>query len=244
MKFLLGPHILKCQLLVLVQCEEMKLLLSDLLFSCICILSWGVSSSTFVVTQSPDVSVRVGETVNITCCWPGKFERVGVNWLKNQTVIKKETNLNQSQEKRCSSLNISNIRTEHSGTYICKVTVEIPSLTEAKGNGTVITVKTVNDTGNNWQSAQDPGNPTKPTNVIISLAVVVPLLLITLICYCTLRRKQALAARVIYEVPHIDSEMADADKDSTSSSRGSSQWRQVPLYESFYFEHVDPKESK
>lgn len=36
----------------------------------------------------------------------------------------------------------------------------------------------------------DPGNPTKPTNVIISLAVVVPLLLITLVCYCTLRRKQ------------------------------------------------------
>lgn len=34
----------------------------------------------------------------------------------------------------------------------------------------------------------------------------------------------AQAARVIYEVPHIDSEVADADKHSTSSSNGSTQW--------------------
>lgn len=32
------------------------------------------------------------------------------------------------------------------------------------------------------------GSP--PTSVIISLAVVVPLLLATIVCYCTLRRKQ------------------------------------------------------
>lgn len=37
----------------------------------------------------------------------------------------------------------------------------------------------------------------------------------------------ATAARVIYEVPHIDSEEADMDKHSTSSSRGSSQWVSV-----------------
>ncbi|XP_014192042.1 uncharacterized protein LOC106633398 [Haplochromis burtoni] len=227
----------------------MKILLSSLLFASLCTLSsWSVSSGTFVVTQSPDVSYREGETVNITCCWTRTFERFSVNWLKNETVIRSETYVNYSkeslkiEEKDCSSLNFSNIRPEDSGTYICKVIVEIPSLTEAKGNGTVITVKTENNTIDSNSSGPSFGNP--PTNVIISLSVVVPLLLITLVCYCTLRRKQALAARVIYEVPHVDSEMADADKDSTSSSRGSSQWRQVPLYESFYFEHVDPKESK
>lgn len=32
------------------------------------------------------------------------------------------------------------------------------------------------------------------------------------------------AARVIYEVPHVDSEVAEMDKHSTNSSRGSSQW--------------------
>uniref|UniRef100_A0A3Q2VK40 Ig-like domain-containing protein n=1 Tax=Haplochromis burtoni TaxID=8153 RepID=A0A3Q2VK40_HAPBU len=112
-----------------------------------------VSSGMFVVTQSPDVSVMEGETVNITCCWAGTFERFRVNWLKNQTVIKSEAKLNQShgslkkEAKTCSPLNISNIRTEDSGSYICKVTVEIPSLTEATGNGTIITVgeKTMNN---------------------------------------------------------------------------------------------------
>uniref|UniRef100_A0AAX7TLX0 Ig-like domain-containing protein n=1 Tax=Astatotilapia calliptera TaxID=8154 RepID=A0AAX7TLX0_ASTCA len=106
-----------------------------------------VSSGTFVVTQSPDVSVMEGETVNITCCWTGKFERFRVNWLKNQTVIRSDYFINQpnaslkKEEKKCSFLKISNIRSDDSGTYICKVTVEMPSLTEAKGNGTVITVK-------------------------------------------------------------------------------------------------------
>uniref|UniRef100_A0AAX7V4X9 Ig-like domain-containing protein n=1 Tax=Astatotilapia calliptera TaxID=8154 RepID=A0AAX7V4X9_ASTCA len=81
-----------------------------------------VSSGMFVVTQSPDVSVMEGETVNITCCWAGTFERFRVNWLKNQTVIKREAKLNQShgslkkEAKTCSPLNISNIRTEDSGT--------------------------------------------------------------------------------------------------------------------------------
>uniref|UniRef100_A0A668UKP1 Ig-like domain-containing protein n=1 Tax=Oreochromis aureus TaxID=47969 RepID=A0A668UKP1_OREAU len=117
----------------------------------------GVSSGTLVVTQSPDdISVMEGATVNITCCWTVTFGRVGVNWLKNQTVIKNEVKQNQSQgslkeeTKMCSSLNFSNIQTKDSGTYICKVTLEIPSLFEAKGNGTVITVreKTENDNGN------------------------------------------------------------------------------------------------
>ncbi|XP_068164478.1 uncharacterized protein [Antennarius striatus] len=55
-------------------------------------------------------------------------------------------------------------------------------------------------------------------------------------------KTRAKAARVIYEVPHIDSEEAEMDQHSTSS-RGSSQWCQVPMYESLdYFEHVQPKE--
>ncbi|XP_030578659.1 transmembrane and immunoglobulin domain-containing protein 2-like [Archocentrus centrarchus] len=223
----------------------MKLLLSSLLLTSLCTLSsWSVSSSTFVVTQTPDVSVMEGETINITCCWTEKFERFRVQWLKNQTVIKTENSLNRSQgslkqeAKSWSSLTLTKIRTEDSGRYICRVTVEIPSLTVATGNGTVITV-TANQAMNN--TSADSTGPS--TTVMIPLAVVGPLLLVTLVCCCILRRKQALAARVIYEVPHIDSETAEMDKHSTNSSRGSSQWCQVPVYESFYFEQVDPKES-
>uniref|UniRef100_A0A3Q4N4S9 Ig-like domain-containing protein n=1 Tax=Neolamprologus brichardi TaxID=32507 RepID=A0A3Q4N4S9_NEOBR len=117
-----------------------------------------------VVTQSPDVSVMEGETVSITCCWTRPFERFRVNWLKNQTVFRSETYANQSPEslkleaKTCSSLNISNIRTEDSGTYICKVTVELPSLAEAKGNGTFITVR---EKTNDTDSTPSSGGLTK-----------------------------------------------------------------------------------
>ncbi|GLD64072.1 uncharacterized protein AKAME5_001563500, partial [Lates japonicus] len=52
-------------------------------------------------------------------------------------------------------------------------------------------------------------------------------------------------ARVIYEVPHIDSEVAEMDKHSTNSSTGSTEWCQVPVYESCdYFERVQTKESR
>ena len=102
------------------------------------------------MTQSPDVAVMEGETVNITCCWTEMFERVGVNWLKNQTKIKNKngiisTNTSQGSLQKeacnCSTLTISSITRKDSGIYFCKVSVEIPFLTEAKGKGTVITVK-------------------------------------------------------------------------------------------------------
>ncbi|XP_053199564.1 uncharacterized protein LOC128384006 [Scomber japonicus] len=81
--------------------------------------------------------------------------------------------------------------------------------------------------------------------MIIALAVVCPVLLLTLIPFCILQRKRAIAARVIYEVPHIDSEVADVDKHSTTSSRGSTQWCQVPVYESVdYFEQTERKPSQ
>ncbi|KAM9335432.1 uncharacterized protein ABDE67_020411 [Symphorus nematophorus] len=232
----------------------MKLLLSSLLLASLCALSsWSVSSGSRVVTQSPDVSVMEGETVTITCCWTGQSDRMRVQWLKNQTNI--ETILkNQSQgslpkeTSNCLNLTFTSITGEESGRYTCQLIVEIPFLSTLKGNGTVITVKTrANNTEDNtdMDSHLGPANSDSlPHPVIISLAAVASLLLITLACFCTLRRRQARAARVIYEVPHTDSEEVEMDKHSTSSSRGSSQWCQVPVYESFdYFERVQTKES-
>ncbi|XP_037614004.1 uncharacterized protein LOC119481296 isoform X4 [Sebastes umbrosus] len=223
----------------------MKLLLSSLLLASLCAIPSRSVSST-PVTQSHDVSVMEGETVTITCCWTPEFGRIRLIWLKNQTKIENETfilkNLSQgdslqNETSHCSNLTFTNITIEDSGRYICKVTVEIPLYKMVEGNGTVITVTARDNTAG--------ASSRLPFPVIICLAVVAPLLLITLLCFYSLRRRRAQAARVIYEVPHIDSEEVEMDKHSTSSSRGSSQWCQVQVYESVdYFERVQTKESE
>ncbi|XP_076581604.1 uncharacterized protein LOC143317355 [Chaetodon auriga] len=225
----------------------MKLLLSSLLLASLCALSsWSVSSGVRVVTQTPDVSIMEGEAVNITCCWTGEFKRLTVKWLKNQTNIKSETFSNPLPvASTCSVLAFTTIRVEDSGTYTCKVFQDIPVLTVVEGEGTVISVTARENTKDNTTGGDHPGpsRDSVPLALIICLAVGAPVLIV-LACFCALQRRQAQAARVIYEVPHIDSEEADMDKHSTSSSRGSSQWCQVPVYESFdYFERVQTKDS-
>ncbi|KAM9425521.1 uncharacterized protein KZ484_010535 isoform 1-T1 [Pholidichthys leucotaenia] len=215
----------------------MKLLLSSLLLASLCTLSsWSVSSSELAVTQTRHLSVKKGETINITCCWSENFTRTRVSWIKNYTVIQKSIHFQNedSPNRNCSTLTLVNITHSNSGRYICEVSAEIPILSQVNGSGTVITV--VDEDNTDFLSA--------PHFPVIILAAVVPLLLIALTCFCILQRKRAVAARVIYEVPHVDSEVSDIDKHSTSSSRGSSEWCQVPVYDSFYFQHVDPKESE
>ncbi|XP_037614006.1 uncharacterized protein LOC119481296 isoform X6 [Sebastes umbrosus] len=191
-----------------------------------------------------------GETVTITCCGTLEFGRITFNWLKNQTDIDTEIFIMKNHSKgdslqqetsHCSNLTFTNVTRENSGRYICRVTVEVPLLKTVEGNGTVITVTARDNTTDSTAEASSR----LPFPVIICLAVVAPLLLITLLCFYSLRRRRAQAARVIYEVPHIDSEEVEMDKHSTSSSRGSSQWCQVQVYESVdYFERVQTKESE
>ncbi|XP_047433303.1 uncharacterized protein LOC125003222 isoform X2 [Mugil cephalus] len=234
----------------------MDRVLTSLLLSSLCATSsWSAASEKLVVTQSPDVSVMEGEMVKINCCWTGNIgeqeTRVRVNWLKSQTQNKEDLNMTiQSQvfqkeeENDCSTLTFPSISRENASTYVCRVSMEIPVLVKALGNGTVITVTSNNETSgetSNKTAGDKEPSINLPQPVIIALAVVAPMLLIAVVCFCSLRRKEAQAARVIYEVPHVDSEV---DKHSTSSSRGSSQWCQVPVYESFdYFERVQTKES-
>lgn len=75
-----------------------------------------------VVTQSPDVCFQGGETGNVSCCWDGTAERVGVKWLKSQTLIENKAVINQSnagskneQNNKCSNLTIENMTKTHSG---------------------------------------------------------------------------------------------------------------------------------
>ncbi|CAI5676598.1 uncharacterized protein LOC100690363 isoform X1 [Oreochromis niloticus] len=205
------------------RCENIKLLLRSLLFTSVCTSCWPVSSGMFVVTQSPDVSVMEGETVNITCCWTGTFERVRVNWLKNQTVIKSEINIFQShgslkkEAKNCSYFNISNIRTEGSGTYICKVTVEIPSLTESKGSGTIITVREkTNDTDYNNHTDSTPSSST-----VIFILRSLPFILLVLI-FCCFRNKWTTSQRhdTAAGSESISAHRGDQEEEEGSSERG------------------------
>ncbi|XP_067381491.1 uncharacterized protein [Channa argus] len=94
-----------------------------------------------------------GETASIACCWAKNFERVTVNWLKNLTNIKSEAigsndkcqgSLPDAQDAKdqckCSTLIFTKITREESGTYVCRVSVEIPIYTVVEGNATVLTV--------------------------------------------------------------------------------------------------------
>ncbi|XP_068612103.1 uncharacterized protein [Brachionichthys hirsutus] len=220
----------------------MKLLSS---FFLLCGLSSGSDSSWTPVVQTPDVSVREGGTVSLGCCWRVSFEEMTLKWLKNTTVVRTEKH-HMTGTQNCSGLTLTEVTGDDAGTYVCMLTVAIPVFTEVWGNGSVVTVtagdgNTTNRTGGiqeeaHWTILRLP--------VIIVLAVALPLLLIALTFFFARRWRRAKAAMVIYEVPHVDSEEADVDKHSTNSSRGSSQWCQVPMYESLdYFERVQTKGS-
>ncbi|KAF3697548.1 hypothetical protein EXN66_Car013228 [Channa argus] len=175
----------------------MKLLLSSLLLASLCALSsWSVSSGSFDVTQSHDVSVMEGDTVDISCCWMGTAEKIRVIWLKNPTEIKNETKSVKNETSICWNLTFSNIRPEDSGTYICKVTVEIPVYKSSNGS-TVITVMTREEMKDKTEEGNYVHAGKTLLLVIAAVATVVPLLLITVCCYYILRRKQGMKKAVV-----------------------------------------------
>ncbi|XP_004080062.2 uncharacterized protein LOC101156774 [Oryzias latipes] len=228
---------------------RMKLLLISLHFSSLCTLSsWSVSLNTVNVRQTTDFDAFEGEAVTISCCWTG-WTRVRVTWFKNQATIKNDsflTNPLQETQKdemeKCSFWNFDSIKKQDSGRYDCEIIIEIPELIKVRGNGTIITVAT----RENQTNTNVPEQPTGlPVSIVASVAVASLLLLITLACFCCLRKNKGSggAARVIHQSPYTNSDISDMDNHSTSSSRGSSQWCQVPVYDSLdYFEHVENKE--
>ncbi|XP_061769746.1 uncharacterized protein LOC133560813 isoform X2 [Nerophis ophidion] len=209
------------------QCGNMKLLMSCLLLALHCApSSWG---SNMHVTQSADIRVTEGQDVNITCYWTGNFNGVVVKWLKNNTTVRSK----DIQQDTKTTLTIHNITREESGKYVCQVFVDIPALNVWTGNGTRVTVE-------NQEPNYSGGSGETPW--VISLASVASLVLVMIVVFLKLERRQE--ARVIYEVPHSDSDSADMDKRNSGSSGASSQWCQVDVYESVdYFERVEMKQS-
>ncbi|KAK0135174.1 hypothetical protein N1851_029011 [Merluccius polli] len=208
--------------------------------------SKGKSNTTFnlVVHQPTDVEVVEGNSAVISCCWKANISNSMVVWSKDGAELKNiscdAARSSPNTDCICANLTLPNVTRNDSGRYVCEVTIDIPCLKKIKGNGTMVTVterqNRFNDTMEK-NSAEDAPPPV--LSVVVSLAVVMAaIVVVALICLWKLRRRRELgqAVRVIYEVSHRDSEV---DGTSTSSSQGSSQWCQVPVYESFdYFERV------
>lgn len=115
----------------------------------------GVSSAGEpAVSQTPDVSVVEGETAEISCCWTLEYQSLRVTWLKNHTEIKSNKMIFENSShgslsdktSNCSHLTLMNVTRDDSGRYICEVTVEIPNLNKAQGDGTVLTVTAKDNT--------------------------------------------------------------------------------------------------
>ncbi|XP_036968463.1 uncharacterized protein LOC119027395 [Acanthopagrus latus] len=172
----------------------MKFLVSDLLFALVlhALPCCGASSDKFLVTQSSDVSVREGETVNIACCLTGEFERATVTWLKNQTsmgheiLMKKPESSLQKNTSDCSNKTFINIIREDSERYTCKVNIEIPFHIEVKGNGTVITVMARDNAADNTGEDAHSDNDTEShwEEVLIHVMRCLPILALVVSFFC------------------------------------------------------------
>ncbi|CAL8376807.1 unnamed protein product [Boreogadus saida] len=204
--------------------------------------------------EMADVEVSEGDSVTLHCCLrainPKKYR---VNWLKNEgQILHQPTAVRYDGEGcgsalspvnngtcGCATLTLANVTRNHTGRYVCKVTMDKPKLIQYLGNGSMITVTERRSPTNGTTQKNSAEHAAMSFPVVLSLGIVMAAAFFaTLICLWKLRKRQGLdrAARVIYEVPHEDSEV---DGTSTSSSKGSSQWCQVPVYESFdYFERV------
>nr|XP_020502095.1 uncharacterized protein LOC109993471 isoform X3 [Labrus bergylta] len=171
----------------------MKPLLNSLLLLCLCACSTrGVSSGTPVVTQSPDVSVMEGETLNITCCWTGELERGRVNWLKDKTCLNNELFFNNDHFQGSGKQNRSvcfhwtflNITRKDSGSYTCNLEVEIPVVFRVEGNSTVITVTDREDTFEDAAKEDEPEGLTNGMLVWVHVLRCLPLLALIVTFFC------------------------------------------------------------
>ncbi|XP_024144082.2 uncharacterized protein LOC112156137 [Oryzias melastigma] len=218
------------------------LLISLLLVVC---FSLSFSSNLHQNSQTADFKVSERETVNISCCVAKSIKRGRVLWFKNKTKIAEDVIYLKGERVKCLNSTLSNFYSQSWDIYTCKVLIEIPVFTELEGNVTIIRGNATEEQRDAPTGDKEEPPPRKLSfTTIAALAVALPLILITTICFCWPQKSKGYTSEVIY-VLHFDSTGAEMEKHSTSSSRGSSQWCQVPLYNSLaYFEKVEDKESE
>ncbi|XP_076145082.1 uncharacterized protein LOC143127449 [Alosa pseudoharengus] len=194
----------------------------------------------FPVVQSPNLILSKRETAQIKCSWNKSPDKITVIWFKNEAkIVDERTNISSQEDS--SVLVIHNVSSDDSGLYVCKVYKEIPVLRIYNGTGTQLTVNSQTKTSTeNQAGAKNPENERNglPLQLTVSLAVVVGLLVICApFIICRIKRtRQQLGNNVIREAPIESEEHGEEVESSSNSSRGSTQWCQVPVYEA-YFDH-------
>ncbi|XP_060782458.1 uncharacterized protein LOC132889706 [Neoarius graeffei] len=225
--------------------QRLCIVLCGLLASCLC--SWG-SRESFLVSQSPTtVELREGEPVQITCSW--NITNAKVNWFKdNQRVTFNQTDkfiqTHKNNTKNSSTLIIKNADISDAGFYICEVTKDIPYLLKVNGTGTKVTSTTENDstTQRGTQSSSTTElpitiqSPVSKLGVSVSGAAIILLICIGLSVWRMKRGCKQSERMVIREGPPSEGDEPENSEDNGSSgtSRGSTQWYMVPVYESYF----------
>ncbi|XP_004554920.1 uncharacterized protein LOC101478408 isoform X1 [Maylandia zebra] len=112
-----------------------------------------ISGQTAVfLNETRTVRVPSGSDLALYCFLDTeKYERYRIFWYSNKSeksesssnesichkIINKPANKTENEDSKCI---LSNVNTNHSGWYFCKVTTEIPSLTEIRSSGTEVNV--------------------------------------------------------------------------------------------------------
>ncbi|KAK6493799.1 hypothetical protein HHUSO_G177 [Huso huso] len=202
-----------------------------------------------IIQSPPYISATEGESVQMNCSWKTheKIEQMRVEWWKNQSLIISLLYQQNSSDTRgknasytlvikanntCAELRIANLTSNHTGTYYCRAQVEIPRLIRGNGSGTVLCVHEVKS-----NSSLGSG-----TVVGVVLAVLFVLIIIALLWNWKIlmskgeARDEGDTAAVyesILEMKAMKEPQEPQDIESnSSSSRGSTQWAEIEVYES------------
>nr|XP_023658818.1 transmembrane and immunoglobulin domain-containing protein 2 isoform X2 [Paramormyrops kingsleyae] len=99
----------------------------------------------FSVRQEPEVmEVAPGSNVTMKCHYQGNFAaggRIRVNWKSNLLITTTDIVNVTGIQNGFVCLNLTSVRSNQSGTYVCEVSLEIPRLSHMEGNGTVLIVR-------------------------------------------------------------------------------------------------------